>query len=153
MREVAELKRFQPRHFREYQQWFTEDTQLEQYLGPLDEEWLQHVLHEQDGYQYAWEQEGQLLAVAGILLPTTARPYYVLTDIGINPKLRRFGYGRKLLRTLTRVHPPANSIYWLTYVDRSNINAQRFFKNQDWSEVEKQSSVDLVAYRYPTAST
>ena len=150
---MNQLAHFQKRHFQTYQQWFVEDAELNRFLGPMDEEWLEHVLHEQHGYQYVWEAQGQLLAVAGIHLPNAEHPYYVLTDISVNPLLRRSGTGSMMLRFILTAHPPEGNIYWVTYVDCDNKVTQEFFSKQSWSVEEALSSADLIAYRYPTAST
>lgn len=146
------LTLFQEAHFNRYRAWFS-DPDLERFLGPIDEDWLDAVLHESDGAQYAFLEQQTLLGVIGIKFPTPAHPYYVLTDIAIAPEYQKKGLGRKLLAALYQRHPVQEAQYWLCYVDKENRAAHAFFRKQGWHEAPTLSDTAMLAYRYPSACT
>ncbi len=141
------LVTFQAHHFPSYQDWFS-DASLAKYLGPVDEEWLQCVLEEKDGAQYAMLDNGNLVGVAGVKHPTSDHPYYVLTDIAIAPQERKKGYGAKLLKALYEQY---HDLYWLCYIDLDNSSAIAFFTRQGWQEEPSKSDAEMLAFRYPRA--
>lgn len=141
---------FEQHHFKEYQSWFTEPT-LAQFLGPLDEEWLTAVLSEKDGAQYAFVADGLLIGVVGLKFPVPDHPYYVLTDIAVNPKQYQQGWGSKILRGLLRRYPLDGQQYWLCFIDVTNTAALAFVKKHGWTEDREQSEAELLAFRYPSA--
>lgn len=138
---------FQAHHFSIYQDWFS-DASLAKYLGPLDDEWLQCVLDEKDGAQYALLDNGKLVGVAGMKYSTSGHAHYVLTDIAIAPQERKKGYGAKLLMALFAQH---HELYWLCYIDPDNSGAIAFFTQQGWQEEPSKSDAEMLAFRYPSA--
>jgi hypothetical protein len=48
-----ELKRFQQEHYAEYASWFV-DHELNQHLGPIDQEWLDEVLAQPESAGNTW---------------------------------------------------------------------------------------------------
>ncbi|UXY16889.1 GNAT family N-acetyltransferase [Chitiniphilus purpureus] len=52
--------------FPELRRWFA-DPELDEQLGPLDEEWLRHVLADDSGAQFSFVRDAQLVGVAGVV--------------------------------------------------------------------------------------
>lgn len=101
-------------------------------LGPVpDENWLNYVLTDETGDQYAVLEGSQLIAVVGVLFPTVQNPYYVITDIAVRPERRDIGVGSRVLGQLTSTQLAGN--YWRAYVDTANANAKRFFLGNGWT--------------------
>lgn len=123
---------FREEHLPAYQSWFT-DPAMQAYLGPApDPEWLNHILQEIDGRQYACMAEGKLLAVAGLLFPQQAHPCWVLTDLAVCPSRQRLGWGSRVWQELHRLHSPASDRLWVGYVHQANRGARAFLIRNGW---------------------
>jgi len=128
------FKKFAEEHFQEYQSWF-KDKELKTALGGVDEEWLNHILHNEEGIDYAVFENEKMIGVVGVLFPTEKNPYYVLTNIAVHHDLKNMGKGAKILECLFQ-QKDFKSNYWLCYVAIENISAQRFFKKNHWIKNE-----------------
>jgi len=98
-----------------------------------DEEWLELVLSERDGAQYSVFDKEVLVAVVGIVFPDDEFPYYTITDLAINPGLRRKGIGAQILKDLPLLHPLKKNWRWRAHVSKSNPKALQFFQKQGWT--------------------
>ncbi|MEL6941792.1 MAG: GNAT family N-acetyltransferase, partial [Bacteroidota bacterium] len=78
-------------------------------------------------------QEGKMIAVLGIALPTEESPCLVITDIAVHPKLRGKGIGKAVIHHLLQLYPQAS---FKTFVDEKNINAISFFEHLEWKKME-----------------
>jgi len=123
---------FQAKHLPAYQRWFA-DPAMRAFLGPApDHAWLEHVLRETDGRQYACLAEEKLLAVAGLLFPQEAHPYWVLTDLAVCPGRQRLGWGSRVWQEIHRLHLPAPGQFWVSYVHWANRGAHAFLIRNQW---------------------
>ena len=87
------IRQFQKDDFPTYQSWF-QDQWLNAALGPIDEEWLAHILQEDSGAQYTLEDKnGKILSVIGVVWGNEANPANVISDLAVRPDLRRQGIG------------------------------------------------------------
>ena len=126
---VLEVLPFKREHFEEYQTWYA-DEQLNRELGPMDAEWLEAVLSEVPPSQFVFRDNGRTVAVAGITRPTSEHDYFVITDVAVNPKLRRGGIGTQVIDQLVRyVNQEAA---WATFIDEENWIARCFFESIGW---------------------
>ncbi|MBU2694430.1 GNAT family N-acetyltransferase [Pimelobacter sp. 30-1] len=84
------------------QAWFADEV-LDRELGPLDTDWLDHVLAD------------------------------VLADPAVDPARRRTGVGAEALTAVTAWpgHPPAEG--WIAFVDPDNAPAFAFFAALGWA--------------------
>lgn len=139
-----EFKRFKKEHFSSYQKWF-EDPWLQAALGPMDHAWLEHILHDQSGAQYAIFEAEKMVAVLGTVWASKQHTYHTITDLAIRPDLRRKGWGRKVLRTLIHCLNVPKADGWVTYVESSNSKAIDFMKQCDWELFDKGS---MYAFRW-----
>jgi RimJ/RimL family protein N-acetyltransferase len=98
----------------------------------MDEEWLEHVLHETDGRQYSVFRGEELIAVIGIKFPTAQYPAYYITDFAMKPHLRSKGIGSEVLSELVRLHPLSMGQTWRAFVDIRNPRARAFFEKNEW---------------------
>ncbi|MCU0865130.1 MAG: GNAT family N-acetyltransferase [Planctomycetes bacterium] len=144
-------RRFEATDFDEYRRWF-DDAALHAALGPLDEEWLDHVLHEDDGAQYAIECDGNLVAVIGVHFATLARPCHYLTDISVRPDLRGHGVAHAALRVVMSREELGAFKHWRAAVSPANHMAIRFFQRLGWTPVDdRQSDDELHEFDFVTA--
>ncbi len=128
-----QLVRFEAEHLPAYQSWFSSDPALRAFLGPPpDRAWLNHILQETDGRQYACMAEGKLLAVAGLLFPQEAHPYWVLTDLAVCPGRQRLGWGSRVWQEIHHLHLPAPGQFWVSYVHWANRGAHAFLIRNQW---------------------
>jgi len=144
-----QFRKFTQKDFPVYQTWFEKES-INRFLGPNpDEAWLQHILKEEEGIQYAVYEEAQLLAVVGLIFPTSKHPYFVVTDIVIDPKKQTRGKGRSVMYQLLKKHPVDENIHYKTYVDNENIAAQSFFKKLGWQLENIEADEDgMLCFEY-----
>lgn len=112
--------------------WF-DDAELDRWLGPMDQEWLEHVLSDREGVQLVVESgEGVPVALMGCAWDPSGTRHGV-TDIAVNPRLRRSGIGRQSLAAAITwdAHPPTDG--WMAFVDPDNDAAFHFFSTAGWS--------------------
>lgn len=127
-----------------YASWFT-DRWLNQALGPIDEEWLEYVLQDITGTQYAIFIAEEMIAVLGVVWATSVAEYHVVSDLAICPNHRRQGLGLQILEALLKRKdlPPAKG--WVTYVDENNSKAIHFMEKTNWA---KESTSPMVTFSY-----
>lgn len=112
--------------------WY-EDPVLNEQLGPLDQEWLEHVLVETDGVELVVTIEREPVAVVGCAWATEERDAaHVVTALAVDPDRRRRGLGRTALDAALRWdgHPP--TLEWRAFVDVENPAAVEFFHASGW---------------------
>ncbi|ULN45455.1 GNAT family N-acetyltransferase [Mycolicibacterium goodii] len=112
-------------------EWFG-DEELNARLGPLDDEWLEHVLSERDGVQLVVTAAGgAAVALVGCAWDPAGEAH-VITDLAVCPWMRRSGIGgRALTSVLTwAAHPPTKR--WIAFVDPDNHAAFEFFSANRW---------------------
>ena len=124
------IEKFKSKHFKDYQSW-SGDPEFNKRLGPIDEEWLSFVLQDETGDQYAFTNGSKLMAVVGIVLPTSVDNNYTITDISVAPQLRSKGIGTKALNLLMR-HYSRDTKTWKAFIEYDNLTAVQFFKKNGW---------------------
>lgn len=105
--------RFTRADFATYRQWFV-DAELNRQLGPVDEDWLEYVLADEAGMQFSFFVGDELLAVAGVVVPSTPDDPYVITDLAVQPGRRRQGIGSEALARLLAAEEFAGVAVWET---------------------------------------
>ncbi|MFN6544400.1 GNAT family N-acetyltransferase [Mycolicibacterium nivoides] len=111
--------------------WFR-DPELDRRLGPIDEEWLEHVLSEHDGVQLVLEDhKGRPAALVGCVWDPTGDEH-AITDLAVAPQLRRSGIGREAVAATVAWagHPAAKR--WIAFVEVDNPSAFKFFPAIGW---------------------
>ncbi len=142
-----ELKKFTRDLYSEYKSWFA-DPELDRRLGPMDEEWLECVLAETDGVEYAAFQNGEMVGVVGIKFPDAEHPVYTITDLAVKPELKGKGVGSQMLSRLMEMHPLKEHEYWVGYVDEKNPKAGRFLESNRWTRMSTQPDEHgMIEYR------
>jgi GNAT superfamily N-acetyltransferase len=112
--------------------WFEDET-LDRELGPLDTEWLEHVLAERDGVELVVEDgAGSPVALVGVVWDPDGAEH-AITDLAVAPDLRRTGVGRTALTEVLgwAGHPPTTG--WIAFVDPENAAAFAFFTALGWA--------------------
>lgn len=113
-------------------EWFQDDV-LDRELGPLDEDWLEHVLTDESGVQLVVTDRTRPAALIGCAWdPHNVE--HAITDIAVDPLRRGAGLGRRALDAVIAwpLHPPARR--WIAFVDRDNAAAHRFFTAIAWRD-------------------
>ena len=140
------IRPFSEHDFEYYSSWF-EDEELNRRLGPLDEEWLSHVLNSKDGEQWVVTRNNIMMAVVGVIFPIPSHPHHVISDLAVNPKYKRQGIGKKTIELLISLKGYKGA-HWLAYVDHRNEIAKEFFKNLHWISDESLSTNDMLTYSF-----
>lgn len=144
--------KFRESDFSAYQSWFS-DPQLNQQLGPLDEDWLDYILADATGQQFSFTHFNALIAVAGISSPTAHFPYYVVTDLTVRPDLRMQGLGRIILKLLPSMVRRGCAQVWRANVNPNNTAAIQLFEKSGWarkeqSKEQKTPDDDMIIFEY-----
>lgn len=126
------IQKFQSKDFKEYQSWY-KDPSLQKHLGPTpDLEWLNYVLAGNNGCQYSFFENNQLVGVLGLVFPDSQYPDFYVTDISVNPEFRQQGIGAKMIALLAKKHPLKSEQTYKAFVEIKNKPAQFFFKKLGW---------------------
>lgn len=146
---TAFIRRFVENDFVQYQSWY-DDPMLNTHLGPIDYTWLSAVLEQKDGMEYSYFESDQLAAVVGIVFHPTEHAW-VITDIAVNPALRRQGVGARALQAVIEITPMQPPGRWLAYVMQDNTVAQAFFSSLNWTRCEPDDDdpAPMITFRRP----
>ncbi len=125
-------RRFRRADFSEYQSWF-QYPEVSKWLGDIDQDWLDYILTDTGGVEYAFTQQNRLIAVAGIVLPQAGHPAAAITNLAICPKLFRRGVGSAALRSLVYEPTDVFSSNWIAFVEDGNTAAHALLKKNGWS--------------------
>lgn len=123
------LRPFQAQDFPAYRAWYADDR-LNRHLGPMDDDWLDHVLSDVRGEQWALLSGGELRAVIGLVpedRPEAPAGSWLVTDLAVAPSLRRQGWGRRAWQSLTAL-PRMQARRWHAIVAQDNPQALAFFQ-------------------------
>ncbi|MBI5156355.1 GNAT family N-acetyltransferase [Candidatus Peregrinibacteria bacterium] len=126
------LAKFKEADFPEYKSWY-KDADLNLRLGPMDDEWLEHVTKATDGSQYSFFRDEELIAVVGIKFPNNQYPAYYITDFAMKPGLRGQGIGTEVLSELIKQHVLEPDQTWRAFIDVKNPKAKIFFEKNGWA--------------------
>ncbi len=143
---MLEFKLFKKSDFHEYKNWF-KDINIQQSLYGIDEEWLEYILNDTTGIEYAIFHHSELVAVIGISFPTDLNPFFVIQNFAVNPKYHRTGIGTIALNKLLQLHPITLSDHWVAFVEKKNIKAQKFFNKNGWEELEDPMDKKMIKFQ------
>ena len=128
-----QYKKFTREDYKEYSNWF-QDPDLKKSLGGIDEEWLNFILEDEQGIEYAVFLDNELICVIGITLPSQNNDYLVISNLAVHPDHRRKGIGSEVLGNLLfKLKPKEN---WVSFVASENQKAADFFKKNGWAKRE-----------------
>lgn len=112
--------------------WYR-DPELNHRLGPLDATWLEHVLTEHEGAQLVIENTaGTPVALVGCVWDSTGTGH-AITDLAVDPKLRRHGIGRRALAAVLSWQGHPRTQRWTAFVEPENLTAFDFFTAIGWA--------------------
>lgn len=134
------VRRFEARDFPVYRSWYT-DPLLDKHLGPMDDEWLAHVMADSVGEQWAIGEAEALVAVIG-LAPDPDHAAWVITDFAVDPARRSQGWGRRAWQALLALPTMQTRRHWRAYVAEDNPGAQAFFDALGWTRQSAPSPED-----------
>lgn len=140
------IQKFTEKDYPLYRAWF-EDKALQRTIGGIDQEWLEYILRDEDSSEYTMFYDGELVGVLGVQHPSKKEQSYVITNIAIKPALKNKGFGTKMLWEVVKLIKLKSDEYWVSYVDRSNKNAQQFFEKNNWNKIGEGED-DLIRYEY-----
>lgn len=145
---------FRPHHYRSYRSWFT-DRAMSEFLGDIDRDWLRHVTGDRVGVELAVMHGRVLVGEVGMLPANQRNRLHFITNLAINPNLRRQGYGRALVDQL--VHWPRfdRRCGWACFVEAHNEIALAFFQSCGFKpgdgEPDKDGMIRLIKVRHRSA--
>lgn len=136
------------------QRWFTDET-LERELGPLDTNWLEHVLAYSDGVELVVEAphpatgEFSPIALVGVVWGNDGSGH-AITDLAIDPQRRGYGLGRTAINAAMAwpEHPPTHA--WVAFVDQDNAGAHAFFSAIGWVDEGLDGEDSDAMHRFTT---
>lgn len=114
------------------QRWF-EDERLNDELGPLDEDWLDHVLQADDGAQLVGMENETPVALIGCVWSDEPAGLHGVTDLAVSPALRGTGIGRRALAAVVDWSGHPSAAGWVAFVDEENEAARAFFRAVSWT--------------------
>ena len=138
------FQKFTKADYATYQQWF-EDKDLKKALGGVDKTWLNYILTDNTGTELAIFRQGKMVAVVGLVFPDEKDDYYVISNFAVDPALKNQGLGSEILEALIEYFPKGKKKLWVCYVEKSNLNGQRFFEKNGWKQKE---TTDMIRYEY-----
>lgn len=146
------FRRFEAADFETYRSWY-EDVELNRQLGPMDDDWLKHILSsEDDGQQFAYLEAGALAAVVGVIWHPDESAW-VVTDIAVDPARRRQGLGRRAIEVLAKCPELAPQGALMAHVVPGNPGARAFFDRLGWQcTAEPTPEDDMFTFRCRPAS-
>ncbi|KAM9863800.1 N-acetyltransferase [Leucobacter sp. BZR 635] len=136
------------------QRWFEDET-LDRELGPLDSDWLDHVLSDSEGVQLVIEAAH----------PSTGRPApialvgvvwggdgtgHAITDLAIDPARRGYGLGRAAIDATIAWPEHPQTDCWIAFVDQENTGARSFFAAIGWTDEGLDGEAEEAMYRFTT---
>ena len=130
--------------------WF-EDPVLDRELGPLDEEWLEHVLADMDGVQLVVLEGSEPVALIGCVWDPD-RVEHGIADIAVDPAKRGVGLGRAAVDAVLAWPGHPGSARWLAFVDPENSEAFQFFTALGWTHTGRDDLMERFVLE-PRAST
>ncbi|MGB3850724.1 MAG: GNAT family N-acetyltransferase [Tunicatimonas sp.] len=137
-----EFRLFDTTHFSEYCRWYAHPS-VRRALGYIDKEWLEHVLNDDQGREYAVFQQNELVAEVGLMLPTESHPAVAITNLSVKPGRQRQGIGSAVLRELRSV---LKHQQWVAYASIDNPGAQAFLKKNGWVSRWPPNSEGMIQY-------
>ncbi|RLV56152.1 GNAT family N-acetyltransferase [Aeromicrobium phragmitis] len=146
-REVT-LRRFTAEDWPWLRAWYA-DPQLNAQLGPLDEDWLHHVLAEHDGVELVASHREAPVAVVGCVWGTGEHPDHVITDLAVAPGRRREGWAAAAVQEFLAWPGHLDAPAWRAYVESGNQVAFAFFESLGWAltETAEERGDDLHLFR------
>lgn len=139
---MLKFEKFKKEHFAEYKNWFKHKTIREALYG-IDDEWLEYILTDTRGEEYAIFLKDEMIAVVGLVFPNLDHSFYAINNIAINPSKLRQGWGSKVLNDLFKLHALGRNEYWVSFVENKNVLAQCFFEKNGWKRIEED---DMIRY-------
>lgn len=147
------IEAFRETYLSEYTSWF-QDDETRRWLGAApDGEWLAYVLTDPLGSEFAATQRDDLVAVIGVVFPTQVDDYFAITNIAVNPRLRRKGMGRRILRAIvkqvaTDSATSSKPLKWKAFVESDNRPARQLFASSGWKlESVQPDEQNLLTYQ------
>lgn len=136
-----QIRPFQAEDFPPYESWFA-DPVLYAQLGPMDRYWLEQVLSDADKALYSILRGDLLVAVVGVCLPTSAHPFFFVTDLAVRPELRGTGVGRAVMALVMNRAELQSSPLWRASVRPDNPGALAFLIKLGWTRLEMGNPFD-----------
>ncbi|MDR6868287.1 GNAT superfamily N-acetyltransferase [Microbacterium resistens] len=132
------------------QEWFA-DPALDRELGPLDQEWLDHVLDHPEGVELVVKDAHGPVGLVGVVWGTGPLPH-VITDLAVSPALRGRGLGRLIVQAVRRWDGHPDHREWQAFVDTGNDAAQLFFTRIGWTHLGVEDAMHVYRVLAPAPS-
>lgn len=129
--DAISLRNVEPKDWFWIETWF-QDDRLNRQLGPVDTEWLDHVLAATDGVHLVAIELGKPIGLIGIVWATPEHPFHGITDLAVRPGLRREGYGRRILSEVLTWHGHPDISRWVAFVALDNEPAINLLQSSGW---------------------
>ena len=124
---------FSEDHYGDYKQWF-QSPSIQSALGDIDAEWLEYVINDAEGREYAVLDGNDLVAVVGLVYPTNEHPFFVISNIAVHPEKHNRGIGSWIIHNIAQTIKEGGDKSWVAYVEHENVQAQKFFVKNGWQQ-------------------
>lgn len=141
------MRYFEKKDFEAYRSWYA-DPNLNRELGPMDQQWLEHVMDEMPRRQYSFIEDEVLAAVIGTEGPKPNEIAWFITDIAVHPERKRNGIATRALNLLIEEHREHSTCpeSWIAWVDAKNIAALKFFRRLGWNHSEHPDAENMFQF-------
>lgn len=113
---------------------WAQDPVVDLRLGPVDAEWFEHVLGEDQGVELVVEDGwGQPIGLVGCVWDPTGDAH-VISDLCVDPARRRAGLGRRSLKAALSWAGHPETRRWIAFIDEKNAPAREFFHSMGWED-------------------
>jgi ribosomal protein S18 acetylase RimI-like enzyme len=123
---ILEFRRFRQEYYPEYASWF-DDPELNNWLGPMDLDWLAAVLAEPESEGATWAvfRGKEFVAVIEAVFDAQNPSLAYFAAIATKPSLRRQGIGTAVLQQLLGRHREQGITEHIALVALTNEAARR----------------------------
>jgi RimJ/RimL family protein N-acetyltransferase len=145
-----ELKRFQQEHSVEYASWFV-DPELNRYLGPMDQDWLDAVLSQPESAGVTWAvfRDRELVAVIETVFDPENRLPAAITAIATKPSLRLQGIGTTVLGLILSLHNKQGIFEHVAYISINNTAGKRCIEKAGFVPITSEPDQhDFIEFRH-----
>jgi RimJ/RimL family protein N-acetyltransferase len=143
------FRRFQREDYPEYAAWFV-DPELNREMGPMDEEWLNAILAEQEeeGITWAVFRDGEFVAVVETKFDPEKVLPAAITALAVKPSLRRQGIAKATLQKVLTDHRLKGLGSHICYIHQDNAASRLLCADAGFVAVSEPNLHGYIEYRH-----
>ena len=123
-----------------YFDWYR-DAELNRQLGPMDREWLSSRIYDNNTPAFVALSDLETVGVIGVSIDDGSNGFNVISELAINPLMKRNGLGLKILNDIFVGKFPVISKEWRSYVSVLNLSAIALFDKANWKIISSNNEI------------